>query len=116
MIRLPTRRRIFWPCEYQSSMVLGLLRRFARYRALFSRGHLTRIGLPDSVDSALARLDTAVVGVANDLSVSTPPSQRVRLEGRLDVMGVSKGVLKMALEPGVVVSAACGRAMALSIG
>lgn len=88
----------------------GLLRRSTRYRALFSRGHLTRIGLPDSVAAASARLDTAVAGqlsptnAASDLSASTPPTQRVRLVGRLDVMGASQGVLKLELKPGVVVS------------
>jgi len=82
----------------------GLLRRFARYRALFSRGHLTRIGLPDSVGAASAHLDSAVAGAASDLSASTPPTQRVRLVGRLDVMGASQGVLKLELKPGVVVS------------
>ena len=57
----------------------GLLRRSTRYRVLFSRGHLTRIGLPDSVAAASARLDTAVAGqlsptnAASDLSASTPP-------------------------------------------
>ena len=82
----------------------GLLRRFARYRTLFSRGHLTRIGLPDSVGATSARLDTAVASAASDLFASTPPTQRVRLVGRLDVLGASQGVLKLELKPGVVVS------------
>lgn len=82
---------------------LGLLRRFARYRALFSLGHLTRIGLPDSVGATSARLDTAVADVACDLSASTPPTQRVRLVGRLDTMGASQGVLKLELKRGAEV-------------
>ena len=82
----------------------GLLRRFARYRALFAPGHLTRIGLPDSAGAASAHLNTAVAAAASDLSASTPPAQRVRLVGRLDVMGASQGVLKLEVKPGVVVS------------
>lgn len=82
---------------------LGLLRRFARYRALFSLGHLTRIGLPDSVGATSARLDTAVADVSCDLSASTPPTQRVRLAGRLDTMGASQGVLKLELQRGAEV-------------
>lgn len=82
----------------------GLLRRFARYRPLFARGHLTRIALPDTIGAEAARLDYAVAGAAGDLAARTPASNRVRVVGRLDVMGASQGVLKVEVKPGVVVS------------
>ena len=82
----------------------GLLRRFAQYRRLFTRGHLARITLPDTVLPELAGLDSAVAAAANDLSARTPASQRVRVVGRLDVLGVSQGVLKLEVKPGVIVS------------
>lgn len=82
----------------------GLLRRFVGYRRLFTRGHLTRIALPDIVGIESACLDAAVTGAAGELSADTPASQRVRVVGRLDVLGASQGVLKLEVRPGVLVT------------
>jgi hypothetical protein len=82
----------------------GLLRRFVGYRRMFTRGHLSRIALPDIVSKEPACLDAAVTRAAGDLSADTPASQRVRVVGRLDVMGASQGVLKLEVRPGVAVT------------
>ena len=82
----------------------GLLRRFLGYRRLFTRGQLTRIALPDIVGIEPACLDAAVTSAAGELSADTPASQRVRVVGRLDVMGASQGVLKLEVRPGAVVT------------
>jgi len=83
----------------------GLLRRFASYRRMFGRGHLSRIALPDTEVVGPAQLDSAVVLAATELSAATPAPQRVRVAGRLDVLGASQGILKLEVRPGVVVSA-----------
>ena len=83
----------------------GLLRRFASYRRMFGRGNLNRIVLPDANVSEVAQLDSALVRAAAELSAATPAPQRVRLAGRLDVLGASQGILKLEVRPGVVVSA-----------
>jgi hypothetical protein len=82
----------------------GLLRRFAGYRRLFTRGQLTRIALPDTVSPEPARLDAEVTSAADELSAVTPASYRVRVVGRLDLMGASQGVLKLEVRPGVAVT------------
>ena len=83
----------------------GLLRRFARYRSMFARRQLNRIVLPDSNLVESAQLDASVVAAALELSAATPEPKRVRIAGRLDVMGASQGVLKLDVRPGVVVTA-----------
>ncbi len=71
---------------------------------MFARGHLTRIALPDTKARESAALDVAVTTAAAELSASTPASRRVRVAGRLDVMGASQGVLKLEVRPGVAVA------------
>lgn len=83
----------------------GLLRRIASYRKMFGHGRLQRIALPDTALPQPGQLDSAVVMEAKALSDSTPSSQRVRVTGRLDLMGASQGVLKLHLQPGSVVTA-----------
>jgi len=90
--------------EDSSRYDAGLLRRFQRYRPMFGRGQLTRIALPDTQAHESAALDAAVTHAARELSASTPASRRVRVAGRLDVMGASQGVLKLEVRPGVVVA------------
>lgn len=82
----------------------GLLRRFMGYRRMFTRGHLASIALADTEGAEPARLDAAVADAAGELSQGTPVSQRVRVVGRLDVMGASQGVLKLEVRPGAVVA------------
>lgn len=82
----------------------GLLQRFLGYRRMFARGRLTRISLPDTKAQEAAALDAAVTTAARELSASTPASQRVRVAGRLDVIGASQGVLKLEVRPGLVVA------------
>lgn len=83
----------------------GLLRRFASYRRVFGRGNLTRIALPDAQTTEKGQLDSAVVVAATELSAATPAPQRVRIAGRLDVLGASQGILKLEVRPGIVVTA-----------
>ena len=83
----------------------GLLRRIASYRRMFSPGRLQRIALPDTDLPLPGQLDSTVVSAATALSDATPSSERVRVAGRLDLMGASQGVLKLHLQPGVIVTA-----------
>lgn len=82
----------------------GLLRRIARYRVIFRRG-LSRIVLPDLASRCPSQFDAAVIDSAHALSVATPQSRRVRVNGRLDLMGVSQGVIKIHVVGGAVVTA-----------
>jgi len=82
----------------------GLLRRIARYKVIFRRG-LSRIVLPDVASPRPALFDTAVIEAAHALSDATPQSRRVRVNGRLDLMGVSQGVIKIHVAGGAVVTA-----------
>lgn len=83
----------------------ALLRRFTGYRRMFAHGGLKRIALPDANLTEPAQLDAALVTAADDLSAATPAAQRVRIAGRLDVIGASQGILKLEVRPGTVVSA-----------
>jgi hypothetical protein len=83
----------------------GLLRRFASYRRMFDRGNLNCIALADARIAEPAQLDSAVVLAATELSAATPTPQRVRVAGRLDLLGASQGILKLEVGPGLVVSA-----------
>ena len=51
------------------------------------------------------RIDADVVIAASELYAVTPPARRVRVTGRLDVMGASQGILKLDVRPGDVVTA-----------
>lgn len=82
----------------------GLLRRIARYKVIFRRG-LSRIVLPDVAAPRPSQLDASVIESAHALSDATPPSRRVRVSGRLDLMGVSQGVIKIHVAGGAVVTA-----------
>lgn len=82
----------------------GLLRRIAHYSVIFRRG-LSRIVLPDIAASRPALFDTQVIEAAHALSDATPQSRRVRVSGRLDLMGVSQGVIKIHVAGGAVVTA-----------
>jgi hypothetical protein len=82
----------------------GLLRRISRYRYVLRRG-IRRITLPDSRLPRPAHVDEAVVNAASELVASTPSPRRVRVVGRLDVMGASQSVLKLQVRPGQIVTA-----------
>ena len=82
----------------------GLLQRIARYRTLLKRG-IVRIGLPDTALAEPGEIDTLAVDAASELCASTPASRRVRVTGRLDLMGAKESVLKLDLKNGIVVTA-----------
>ncbi|MCM8595738.1 hypothetical protein [Accumulibacter sp.] len=82
----------------------ALLRRIARYKAIFRQG-LSRIVLPDVAAPRPSQFDAAVVDSAHALSSATPLPRRVRVNGRLDLMGVSQGVIKIHVAGGAVVTA-----------
>jgi len=82
----------------------ALLRRFASYRHLLRRG-LNSIALPDANISASESIDEALSTAAENLFRETPPARRVRLCGRLDLLGVSKRVMGLFLEDGAAVTA-----------
>ena len=82
----------------------GLLNRIRSYRRVLKRG-VTSITLPDAHLPTQARVDKAVVRAASDLVAITPGARRVRVVGRLDVMGASQSVLKLQVQPGQIVMA-----------
>ncbi len=82
----------------------GLLRRIARYKRIFDHG-LSRIVLPDIAGQRFSQFDAGVIASAHALSEATPQSRRVRVNGRLDLMGVSQGVIKIHVVGGAVVTA-----------
>lgn len=92
-------------CADSSRFDSGLLRRFASYRRMFGRGHLNRIALPDTALPQPGQLDASVAEAANTLCSATPAPRRVRVAGRLDVLGASQGVLKLDIGQGDVVTA-----------
>jgi len=80
----------------------GMLRRVASYGKLFGKDGLSSIGLPDVTLSRSAHLDATVVQSARELVHSTPQPRRVRVSGRLDLMGASQGVLKLHVSGGII--------------
>src|SRR5262249_38998030 len=82
----------------------GLLRRISHYRHVLRRG-VRLIALPDAQLPREARVDQAVVDAASELVAATPDSRRVRVTGRVDVMGASQGVIKVQVRAGQVVTA-----------
>ncbi len=93
-------------CRAESSRFdPGLLRRIGSYRRLFSSGGLSSIVLPDVNLQRPGRLDAAVVQSARELADVTPQPRRVRVAGRLDLMGASQGVLKLHVAGGGIVTA-----------
>jgi len=92
-------------CADSSRFDSGLLRRFASYKRMFGRGHLNRIALPDAALPQPGQLDATVVESARAMYSATPTPRRVRVAGRLDVLGASQGVLKLDVGNGNVVTA-----------
>ena len=82
----------------------GMLLRIGSYARMLNRG-LTRITLPDTALPNMAQINSTVVRAAQELTAATPRPQRIRITGRLDVMGASEAVLKLEVKPGVVVMA-----------
>ncbi len=80
------------------------LRRVHRYGTLFKKG-LERVSLSDEHGRLVANLSPTVVKTAESLSRRTPEPRRVRVTGRLDLMGASQGVVKLHLRPGEIVTA-----------
>ncbi len=80
----------------------GLLNRFAAYRAALKRG-VEAIRL-DGSSSERAVIDSVLVSAADTLRNQTPPGRRVRLCGKLDMLGVSRKVMGLYLEDGTPVT------------
>jgi hypothetical protein len=82
----------------------GLLRRISHYDRVLRRG-VDRITLPDTHLADSSRVDAQIVRAAADLAAITPNPRRIRVAGRLDVMGASQGVLKVEVKQGEFVTA-----------
>jgi hypothetical protein len=82
----------------------GLLQRIGSYRRMLKRG-IVRIGLPDTDLPEPGEIDTVAVEAASELCAATPASRRVRVTGRLDLMGAKQSVLKLDVKNGVAVTA-----------
>jgi hypothetical protein len=82
----------------------GLLRRIRTYQRVLSRG-VDQITMPDTMVGRRGRIDAEVVVAASELYAVMPSPRRVRVTGRLDVMGASQGVLKVDVKPGEIVTA-----------
>ena len=65
----------------------GMLRRIGSYRKLFGKDGLSSIILPDVTLHKSGHLDAGVVQSARDMARTTPHARRVRVTGRLDLMG-----------------------------
>jgi len=82
----------------------GMLRRISSYRRTLRHG-LSSISLPDTNLSSPGVIDDVVLEAAAALTAVTPESRRVRVAGRLDLMGASQSVLKLELRSGAVITA-----------
>ena len=82
----------------------GILRRIRSYRHVLDRG-IDLITMPDTVVERRGQIDSEVVVAASELYAVTPTARRVRVTGRLDVMGASQGVLKLDVRPNEIVTA-----------
>jgi hypothetical protein len=81
-----------------------LLSRVGRYGVLFKMG-LHGVALVGEGKRTVAQINAAVVESAHQLSRRTPASRRVRVTGKLDLIGASQGVMKLHLRPGEIVTA-----------
>ena len=82
----------------------AMLHQFASYGRVLRHG-LKSISLPDLRTRQTEAIDEPLSIAANELYRATPPARRVRICGRLDLMGVSKQVLGLVLEDGSPVTA-----------
>ena len=82
----------------------ALLRRIGSYRRMLNRG-IERIGMPDTSLPERGEIDAEAVNAATELCATTPHSRRVRVTGRLDLMGKSQSVLKLHVQPGAILTA-----------
>jgi len=82
----------------------ALLHRFAGYRRLLRKG-VNSIVLPDAKTPQKESIDEALSSAAESLYRETPPSRRVRICGRLDLLAVSKQALGLLLEDDTAVRA-----------
>lgn len=83
---------------------LPLLRRICSYRRLLEPG-LERISMPDTGLAERVEIDATTVNAAKELDAATPHVRRVRVAGRLDLMGKSQSLLKLQLPGNVIVTA-----------
>lgn len=81
---------------------IGMLRSIRKYRALFGKDGLSRIAMPDVTRLNQPQIDYQVLTIASELAEVTPAPRRVRVAGRLDLMGASQGVLKIHVDDAVV--------------
>lgn len=89
--------------EDSSRFDQGLLNRIASYRTALKRG-LDSIHVQGGTGEGV-RLDSGLVDAADSLRQQTPPARRVRLCGKLDMLGVSRKVMGLFLEDGSLVTA-----------
>ncbi len=80
----------------------ALLNRFARFRRVLGHG-LDVIALNDA--NTPSQIDAELSDAAESLYRQTPPPRRVRISGRLDMLGVSRRVLGLLLEGRTAVNA-----------
>ena len=81
-----------------------MLRRIRTYQRVIGHG-IDSITMPDTVVERRGQIDADVVIAASELYAVTPAPRRVRVTGRLDVMGASQGVLILDVRPGEIVTA-----------
>ena len=61
--------------------------------------------MPDTLEPRRGHIDETVVATACDLISVTPAPRRVRVAGRLDLLGVSQALLRVEVRPGELVTA-----------
>lgn len=89
--------------EDSSRFDRGLLDRFASYRSTLKRG-IESIRI-DGGAAQQSQIDLLLIDASDHLRRQTPPSRRVRLCAKLDMLGVSGKVMGLYLEDGALVTA-----------
>lgn len=86
-----------------SSFDPGLLSRIRKYDRVLRRG-ISCIEMPDTDPERRGTIDSGVVSAASRLSAITPHPRRVRIAGRIDVLAANRGLLKIEVSTGQVVT------------
>jgi hypothetical protein len=81
----------------------AFLLRIGRYQEMLGR-EIERIEMPDAAVPERGEIDPMAILAAKELSAGTPRSRRVRVVGRLGLMGRGQPALKLEVRPGVTLA------------
>jgi hypothetical protein len=83
----------------------GMLQRIASYGTFFRRTQVNSMVLADVALEQTACLNLEVAQSARSLAAETPAPRRIRLVGRLDVIGISQSLMKLRMGRGAPIAA-----------